>query len=50
MQAAGVGISCLLALVMAFTGGIGALGLPALVLYQAAWAVLTLAMPLLKKY
>lgn len=50
VQAAGVGISCLLALVMAFTGGIGALGLPALVLYQAAWAVLTLAMPLLKKY
>ena len=50
VQAAGVGVSCLLALVMAFTGGIGALGLPALVLYQAAWAVLTLAMPLLKKY
>ena len=40
----------LIRLVMAFTGGIGALGLPALVLYQAAWAVLTLAMPLLKKY
>ena len=50
VQAAGVGISCLLALLLAFTGGIGALGLPALVLYQAAWAVLTLAMPLLKKY
>ena len=50
VQAAGVAISCLLALLLAFTGGIGALGLPALVLYQAAWAVLTLAMPLLKKY
>lgn len=50
VQAAGVGISCVLALLLAFTGGIGALGLPALVLYQAAWAVLTLAMPLLKKY
>lgn len=50
VQAAGVAISCLLALLLAFTGGIGALGLPALVLYQAAWAVLTLSMPLLKKY
>ena len=50
VQAAGVAVSCLLALVMAFTGGIGALGLPALLLYQAAWAVLTLCMPLLKKY
>ena len=36
--------------VLSVTGGIVALPLPALVLYQAAWAVLALVFPLLQHY
>lgn len=43
-------LSCVLALVMVLAGGIAALPLPALVLYQAAWAVLALIFPLLQRY
>ena len=48
--AAGVLLSAVLALMLAFTGGVGVLALPVLLVYQAAWAVLTLAIPLIKKY
>lgn len=50
VQAVSVVCSCLLALLLTFTGGLAGLALPALVLYQAAWSALALAMPLLKKY
>lgn len=50
VQAAGVLVSAVLALLLSFTGGMAALALPALVLYQAAWAVLTLMIPMLKRY
>ena len=50
VQAAGILVSVVLALLLAFTGGMAALALPALVLYQAAWAVLTLMIPMLKRY
>jgi len=43
-------VSVVLAVLLAFTGGMAALALPALVLYQAAWAVLTLMIPMLKRY
>ncbi len=43
-------LSCVLALIMVLAGGIAALPLPALVLYQAAWAVLALIFPLLQRY
>ena len=50
VQAAGILVSVVLAVLLAFTGGMAALALPALVLYQAAWAVLTLMIPMLKRY
>lgn len=50
VQAVSVICSCVLALLLAFTGGLSGLALPALILYQAAWSALALAMPLLKKY
>ena len=50
VQVAGILVSVVLALLLAFTGGMAALALPALVLYQAAWAVLTLMIPMLKRY
>lgn len=50
VQAVSVVCSCVLALLLSFTGGLAGLALPALVLYQAAWSALALAMPLLKKY
>ncbi len=50
VQAVSVVCSCVLALLLAFTGGLSGLALPALILYQAAWSALALAMPLLKKY
>ena len=50
VQAAGIIVSALLALLLAFTGGTAALALPALILYQAAWAVLTLMIPMIKRY
>ena len=43
-------LSCVLAVIMVLAGGIAALPLPALVLYQAAWAVLALIFPLLQRY
>ena len=48
--AASVLISCVLAVIMSLAGGIVSLPLPALVLYQLAWAVLTLAFPLTRRY
>ena len=50
VQAVAVGFSCALSVLLAFTGGLAGLALPALVLYQAAWGVLSLALPLLRKY
>lgn len=50
VQAVGIGLSCALALLLAITGGLVGLALPAVVLYQAAWSALVLAMPLIKKY
>ena len=50
VQAVGVGFSCALALLLTFTGGLAGLALPAVILYQAAWCALSLAVPLLKKY
>ena len=50
VQAVSVVCSCILALLLSFTGGLTGLALPALILYQAAWSALALAMPLLKKY
>ena len=41
---------CVLAVIMSLAGGIVTLPLPALVLYQAAWAVLALVFPLLQRY
>ena len=48
--AASVLISCVLAVIMSLAGGIVSLPMPALVLYQLAWAVLTLAFPLTRRY
>ena len=45
-----MGIGCLMAVLLAFTGGLVGLALPAMVLYHAAWAALTLALPLIRKY
>lgn len=50
VQAVSVGIGCLMAVLLAFTGGLVGLALPAMVLYHAAWAALTLALPLIRKY
>lgn len=47
---ASVLLSCVLAVVMVLAGGIAALPLPALVLYQGAWAVLALIFPMLQRY
>ena len=41
---------CVLAVIMALAGGIASLPLPALVLYQLAWAVLAMIFPLLQRY
>ena len=50
VQAAGVLLSCVLALMLSFTGGLAQLSLPAVILYGLAWGVLTLAMPLFRRY
>ncbi len=50
VQAVSVGIGCLMAVLLAFTGGLAGLALPAMVLYHVAWAALTLALPLIRKY
>ena len=50
VEMAGVGVSCLLSLILAFNGGIAQLSPVAVLLYAAAWGVLTLAMPLFRNY
>ena len=47
---ASVLISCVLAVIMSIAGGIVALPLPAMVLYQAGWAALALIFPMIQKY
>lgn len=47
---ASVLLSCVLALVMAFSAGLAKLALPYIVLYQAAWAVLALIFPMIQRY
>ena len=50
VQTAAVIFSCLVALALTISGGLISLALPALLLYQASWTVLQLAMPLSKQY
>ena len=50
LQMVSVLLSALLVLVLTCTGGLGALGLPAVLLYQLAWAVLILMLPLARQY
>lgn len=50
VQMAGVALSCVMALLLSFTGGIAQLSLAAVLLYGLAWGVLTLAMPLFRNY
>lgn len=50
VQTAGVVLSAILSILLAFTGGIAEIALPALILYQAAWTVLTLVIPVIKRY
>ncbi len=47
---ASVLISCILAMIMALAGGLAGLPLPALALYQVAWAVLAMIFPLIQRY
>ena len=47
---ASVAVGVLVGLLLAFSGGLLDLALPAVVLYQIAWAVPTLAIPAAKKY
>ena len=49
VQTAAVVFSCLIALGLTASGGLISLALPAVLLYQAAWTVLQLAMPLSKQ-
>ena len=50
LQAVAVILTALLVLVLTCTGGLGALGLPTVLLYQLAWTVLVLLLPLVKRY
>lgn len=50
LQTVAAVLSALLVLVLTCTGGLAALGLPAVLLYQLAWAVLILMLPLAKQY
>ncbi len=50
VQTAAVIFSCLVSLALTISGGLISLALPALLLYQASWTVLQLAMPLSKQY
>ncbi len=50
LQAVSVILTALLVLVLTCTGGLGALGLPTVLLYQLAWVVLILLLPLVKRY
>ena len=43
-------IGCVLALIMALAGGLTSLPLPAVALYQAAWAVMALVFPMIQRY
>ncbi|HJD20945.1 MAG TPA: hypothetical protein H9915_03905 [Candidatus Gemmiger faecigallinarum] len=47
---ASVLISCVIAVIMSLAGGIASLPLPAMVLYQVAWAVLALVFPMTRRY
>lgn len=50
VQAASVILALLLTLLLSFTAGLAVLSVLAVLLYQLAWLILTLAAPLLKKY
>lgn len=50
VMAVSVAVSALVALVLSFSGGLASLALPAAVLYQLAWAVPALALPLTRNY
>ena len=50
VQTASVIFSCVIMLALAVSGGLASLALPAVLLYQASWTVLQLAMPLSKQY
>ena len=50
VMAVSVAVSALVALVLSFSGGLASLALPAAVLYQLAWAVPALALPLTRGY
>lgn len=50
VMAVSVAMSALVALVLSFSGGLASLALPAAVLYQLAWAVPALALPLTRSY
>lgn len=50
VMCASVLLSCLLSLIMVFSAGLAKLALPYIVLYQVAWAVLSLLFPLLQRY
>ena len=50
VMAVSVAVSALVALVLSFSGGLASLALPAAVLYQLAWAVPALALPLTRSY
>lgn len=50
IQAVSVFITLLLVLVLTAAGGLGALSLPAVLLYQLAWMLVTLMLPAAKQY
>jgi hypothetical protein len=50
LQAVSVLLSALLVLVLTCAGGLGAMQLPTVLLYQLAWTVLVLLLPLVKRY
>lgn len=43
-------LGCVLGVLLSLAGGIVSLSLPALILYQAAWAVMALVLPVLQRY
>lgn len=50
VEVASVVLALVLTLLLTFTAGLGRLSVLAILLYQLAWLILTLAAPLLKKY
>ncbi len=50
LQTAAVIVSAVLVIVLTCTGGLGALGVAAVLLYQLAWLLLTLLLPFAKQY